>query len=142
MISEKEKLDKPERLLNMLYNIFYETTRYPGIFEEYLKLMLNSISGSDIVKKAFLLNFNNQKDSFLVIILNYFYKNLNNLNNNPNFELFIKFLKSFFQSKTIINNLIKLKFVESLIADLDKSKLQLFNYLIHSVHFQKVFEFS
>ena len=108
----------------MLNNIYYETTRYPVLFEDYLKLLLNSISTSEQVKKSFTLNIttgiNGQKESFLNIILNYFNKNLNNLNNNPNFELFIKFLKSLFQSKAVINYLLKMRFIETLMAEIDK----------------------
>jgi len=135
--TEKEKVDKPERLLELLCSIFYETTRYPIIFEEYLKLLLNSISESETIKKSFTLNCSNQRESFLSIILNYFNKNLNNLNNNPNFELFIKFLKSLFQSRAITNCLLKMRFIESLLAEIEKSNI-FTNFTYFSIFIQKV----
>jgi hypothetical protein len=108
--------------LIILYNIFYDISRIPNLFEEYLKLLMNAVSESDQIKKSFILTIPGQNETFLSMILNYFNKNLNSLHNNPNFVLLVNLLKSLFQSKNVILSLLRMRFIEDLLKEIEKSK--------------------
>jgi hypothetical protein len=114
------ELEKPQKFVILLYDIFYETIRYPELFSEYLKLLINTVSKNDLGKKSFILPIASEtKETFLSLILDYFNKNFNVFQNNPHFELFVKFLRSLFQNKFIVLYLFKTKFVDNLIKDLE-----------------------
>lgn len=119
--------------LKTLYEIFYDTIKYDVIHENYLKLLINIISKNEHAKKSFIISVSNpesigNKDSFLIILLEYFQKKFlnNNLNNTffcneanlPNLDLFVKLLKCLFQNKQIVLFLLKIKFIENFQKDL------------------------
>lgn len=114
------ELEKPQKFVILLYDIFYETIRYQELFSEYLKLLVNTVSKNDLGKKSFILPIVSEtKETFLSSILDYFNKNFHVFQNNPHFELFVKFLRSLFQNKIIVLYLFKTKFVDNLTKDLE-----------------------
>ena len=105
------------KFLEMLFNIFFDVIRYNNLFENYLKLLLNILSNDNgELSKFFLTNVNqNSKgDNLLNLVLDYFNKNINVLTSNPNYELYIKFMKCLLQYKPIALSLLKTRFDEGL----------------------------
>ena len=105
------------KFLEMLFNIFFDVIRYNNLFENYLKLLLNILSNDNgELSKFFLTNVNkNSKgDNLLNLALDYFNKNINILTSNPNYELYLKFMKCLLQYKAIALSLLKTKFDEGL----------------------------
>lgn len=119
--------------IKTLYEIFHDTLKYDIIHENYIKLLINIISKNDHAKKSFIVSVSNpdsigNKDSFIIILLEYLNKRFlnNNLNNTffsneqnlTGLDLFIKLLKCLFQNKQIVLFLLKIKFVENFQKDI------------------------